>query len=79
MKRTATLTIKSALCAGLTLSLCACPGKRRAPRAPSQEAPEGCKRVGQRCTLSEGRSKSATLGVCSPGGPGEGLSCVPQH
>jgi len=73
------LTIKLTLLTASLCGLCACPGKRRAPRPTSDEEPQRCTRVGQRCTLSEGRSKSATLGVCSPGGLGEGLSCVPQH
>lgn len=66
-------------CLGVfVLGLSACPGKKK-NISKSETEPQRCEKVGQRCTLSEGRSKSATIGVCSPGGSGEGLSCVPQH
>ena len=61
------------------LSLAGCPsGQPSAPRAKRKREPlpKVCERLGERCALS---SSNAAVGVCSPGGPGEGLSCVPQH
>jgi len=73
------LSFSLSLILTLILSLCACPGAKRSSPRPAQDEPKGCERVGQRCQLTGARSKSASMGVCSPGGPGEGLSCVPQH
>jgi hypothetical protein len=72
-----TLNIVALLC--VSLGLVGCPsGQSSAPRAKSKREPlpKVCKRLGERCALSSG---NAAVGVCSPGGPGEGLSCVPQH
>lgn len=79
MRHTPANTFKIAALLCVSLGLVGCPsGQPSAPRAKSKREPlpKVCKRLGERCALSSG---NAAVGVCSPGGPGEGLSCVPQH